>query len=136
MQKIFIVGNLTSDPEIRITQSGKKVCTFGVAVNRRRSGQQEADFFRVSAWEKLGENCKAYLAKGRKVCVVGEVSVHAYVTTDGQARGSLEVMATDVEFLTPKGETSHDAQPANAVQSAPSAVPSGFVEVNDDDLPF
>ena len=70
MNKLFIVGNLTRDPELRTTSSGISVCSFTVAVNRRRSstaaGQPEADFFRVSAWRALGENCQKYLAKGRK----------------------------------------------------------------------
>jgi len=72
LNKIFIIGNLTRDPELRTTPNGVSVCSFTVAVNRRRfggaeAGQQEADFFRVSAWRQLGENCHRYLAKGRKL---------------------------------------------------------------------
>ena len=83
MNKLFIVGNLTRDPELRTTSSGISVCSFTVAVNRRRSnnapaGQPEADFFRVSAWRALGENCQKYLAKGRKVAVTGSVSVSTW----------------------------------------------------------
>ena len=110
----MIIGNLTRAPELRSTQTGLQVCTFTVAVNRRRSqnadsGHPEADFFRVSAWRQLGENCAKYLAKGRKVCVVGPVSVRTYTGQDGQTRASMEVTADDVEFLTPKGEPGESA---------------------------
>ena len=65
-------------------------------------GQPDADFFRVSAWRQLGENCGKYLAKGKKVCVVGPVSVRTYEAGDGTTRADMEVMADDVEFLSPK----------------------------------
>lgn len=139
MNKIFIVGNLTRDPELRNTQSGLSVCSFTVAVNRRRrEGQdQEADFFRVTAWRQLGENCAKYLAKGRKVSVVGSVSVSTYQAQDGSTRASLDVTADDVEFLTPKSEQQAGYEPANAVTSQPAAAAPGpgYVEV-EDDLPF
>ena len=143
MNKLFIVGNLTRDPELRTTSSGISVCTFTVAVNRRRgssqnAGQPEADFFRVSAWRALGENCQKYLAKGRKVAVTGSVTVSTYQGNDGQTRAGLEVTADDVEFLSPKGEGAADggyAAPASAPQgSVPSG--SGFVQVDEEELPF
>lgn len=145
MNKLFIIGNLTRDPELRSTQSGISVCSFTVAVNRRRSssaeaGQQpEADFFRVSAWRQLGENCHRYLSKGRKVCVVGNVSVNTYTGNDGVTRASLEVNADDVEFLSPRGESGEGGAPASGgyAPSAPAAGQnSGFVKVDDEELPF
>jgi single-strand DNA-binding protein len=107
MNKLTIIGNLTGDPESRTTSGGVNVTTFTVAVNRRnkKEGQPEADFFRVSAWRQLGENCLKFLAKGRKVAVVGPVSVHTYTGNDGNTRASLEVNADDVEFLSPKSES-------------------------------
>lgn len=107
MNKLFITGNLTGDPELRTTNNGKSVCSFSVAVNRRRKGdgQQDADFFRVSVWNALGENCAKFLAKGRKVSVVGPVSVSTYQAKDGTTRASLEVTAEDVEFLSPRSES-------------------------------
>ena len=103
MQQLTIIGNLTKEPETRSTPNGNTVCSFTVAVNRRKKtqGQPEADFFRVSAWGKLGENCQKYLTKGKKVFVAGTVSAHAYNGQNGAA-ASLEVFATDVEFLSPK----------------------------------
>ena len=102
MNSLTIIGRLTADPELRATQDGKEVCTFTVAVNRRKGDQ--ADFFRCSAWNQLGQNCKKYLAKGKQVAVRGAVSVRTYTSKDGETRASLEVMADDVEFLTPKGD--------------------------------
>ena len=101
MNKLTIIGNLTRDPELRTTTSGVNVCSFTVAVNRRnrrddQNGQPEADFFRVTAWRQLADICSKYLAKGRKVCVVGAVSVHTYTGNDGTTRASLEVTADDV----------------------------------------
>ena len=104
MQIITVIGNLTKDPETRTAPSGNTVCSFTVAVNRRRktNGQPEADFFRVSAWNKLGENCQKYLAKGKKVFVSGTVSAHAFTGQDGTPMASIDIMANDVEFLSPK----------------------------------
>ena len=104
MNKLTIIGNLTKAPEQRTTQSGIPVTTFTVAVNRRRTqeGQPDADFFRVTAWRGLTETCGKYLDKGRKVCVVGSVSISTYKGQDGQTRASMEVTAEDVEFLSPK----------------------------------
>lgn len=139
MNQIIIIGNLTADPELRVTQAGQKVCTFTVAVNRRRREgvAQEADFFRVSVWENLGEICKQYLAKGRKVCVIGQVSVSAYKNSNGDALASMNVYAEKVEFVSPKQE-SQTSQPQSSERNVANAVKSdrGFVEVIDDDLPF
>ena len=106
MNKLTIIGNLCQNPELRTTSQGISVCTFTVAVNRRntREGQPEADFFRVTAWRQLGENCAKYLAKGRKVCAVGPVSVSTYQANDGSTRAQMEVTADDVEFLSPKDQ--------------------------------
>ena len=148
MNKVFLIGNLTRDPEMRTTQSGVSVCSFTIAVNRRRfgnaeAGQPEADFFRISAWRQLGENCSRYLAKGRKVAVVGTVSASAYVGNDGQARANLEVNADEVEFLTPRGEAgetpAYTPAPAPSLAQAYGVTPpqsGGFVQVDDEELPF
>lgn len=127
MNKLTIIGNLTRDPELRTTSAGVSVCDFTVAVNRRKSGnnqQPEADFFRVSAWRQLGENCAKFLHKGSKVCAVGPVSVRTYQTNSGETRASLEVVADDIEFLSPK-----DAP-------APVDAGSGMQIVDPDGLPF
>lgn len=135
MNKLTIIGNMTRAPELRTTQNGKSVCSFTVAVNRRRSayGQQEADFFLVTAWDKLGENCFRYLDKGRKVAVVGPVSVSTYTANDGSTRAQLKVTANEVEFLS----SQFDGQQTEALKpQTESTVPAGYEEVSDDDIPF
>lgn len=101
MNRLTIIGNLTRDPELRTTPTGVSVCDFTVAVNRKtkKEGQPDADFFHVTVWRQLGENCAKYLAKGRKVCCVGAVSVRTYQSNSGETRASLEVNADEVEFL-------------------------------------
>ena len=128
MNKITLIGNLTRDPEARATPNGITVCTFTIAVNRRfanKDGEKETDFFRVNAWRQLGEACAQYLAKGRKVAVVGELQARTYESKDGETRMSLDVQADEVEFLTPKNATGD--QPTEA---AP------LRDVNPDDCPF
>ncbi len=105
MNKIFLIGNLTADPEMRTTPNGINVCTMNIAVNRRFSSAREerqTDFFRVTAWRQLGESCGRFLSKGRKVCVVGELTARTYEAKDGTTRVSLEVTADEVEFLSPR----------------------------------
>ena len=128
MNKIILIGNLTRDPELRTTPNGYTVCDFTIAVNRRRSGQQQAgqqgdaDFFRITAWRQLGENC-------------GPLSARTYQSQDGSTRVSLEVTADDVEFLSSRAD-------AEAMGSAPAntagvtATSSGFTAVETDELPF
>ena len=128
MNKLIIIGNLTKDPELRTTATGLSVCSFTVAVNRRKgNNEQETDFFNVTAWRERGETCAKYLSKGKKVCVVGSVSVRTYETQNGKHGANLEVTADDVEFLTPRTET--------ATAPAPVAE-GGFQQVETDELPF
>ena len=144
MNRLTIIGNLTRDPELRTTPNGYTVCDFTVAVNNRRSGQNQGDgqndatFFRVNAWNKLGENCAQYLSKGRKVCVIGPVSARTYQANDGSTRVSLEVTATEVEFLSSRNEMGNEGfnAPVAAAPAAPTAQNNGFTAVESDDLPF
>ena len=134
MNKLTIIGNLTKDPELRSTQSGISVCSFTVAVNRRKTQQNqqpEADFFRVTAWRERGELCAKWLVKGKKVCVVGPVSVSTYTGQDGKTYANLEVPAEEVEFLTPAGQIEQEAQP-----EAKADAQTGFTAVETDELPF
>ena len=126
MNKLTIIGNLTRDPEVRTTQSGVNVCSFTVAVNKRnkQNNAEEADFFRVTAWRQLADICGKFLQKGKKVCVIGAVSVSTYTGNDGNTRASLEVTADDVEFLSPK------------VSDLPPEVPPQYQQVDVDELPF
>ena len=128
MNKIIIIGNLTGDPAIRTTRDGISVCDFTVAVNGRRK-EDPAQFFRVSAWRHMAETCHKYLSKGRKVCVTGAVSAHTYQGNDGATQVSLDIQASEVEFLSP---ASGDSQQ----QSAPEPQQPVYTPVTNDDLPF
>ena len=135
MNKITLVGNLTRDPELRSTASGVSVCSFDIAVNRRlvpQGQERQADFFRINAWRQLGENCSKYLAKGRKVAVVGELQARTYTAKDGTTRMSLEVAADEVEFLSPREQGSNN----ETTRSAPAQSFDGFTDVSSDDIPF
>lgn len=130
MQRITLIGNLTHDPETRSTPNGVTVCSFTIAVNRRfsgKNGDKITDFFRINAWRQLGEVCEKFLAKGRKVAVIGELQARTYEGKDGTTRMSLDVQADEVEFLTPKA--------AGANPDADSEM-AGFTDITSDDIPF
>lgn len=127
VNKLTIIGNLTSAPGMHMTASGWPVCTFTVAVNRRvkKDAHPECDYIRVTAWRELGNTCAQYLDKGRKVCVIGSVKATGYIDSQGTARATLEMTAEDVEFLTPRAQA-----------GSPAGTDAGFTQVEDDDLPF
>lgn len=140
MNEAFFIGNLTKDPVSRTTQSGVNLCSFTIAVNRRQggnNGQPETDFVQVTAWRQLGEICLRFLSKGKKVAVVGSVSARAYTDNDGKARANLVLTADEVEFLSHRDakEADYMQQEREAIQKE-NAFPGGFVEVDDDELPF
>ena len=130
MNKIFLIGNMTSAPEIKGTPSGQTVCSFGLAVNERRGGQEQTQFYKVSVWGKLGESCKTYLDKGEKVFVSGPLTARAYSKSDGTAAVSLDVTAGDIEFLSPRSDP-HGNYPAPAMRQNTQMEP-----VETDELPF
>lgn len=109
MNRITLIGNLTKDPETRTTPNGNTVCAFTIAVNRKKVSEPQTDFFRINAWGKLGELCGRFLNKGRKVAVAGELQARTY-ESNGQTRLSLDVVADEVEFLTPAENA--EAKPA------------------------
>ena len=140
MNKIILIGNLTRDPEMRTTSTGLNVCSFTIAVNRRRSSQNnnnqpEADFFRITAWRQLGELCQKYLAKGRKVCVTGSVSVSTYEGKDGTTRASLDVTADDIEFLSSRQDDG-EGRVSSSASGADQSSAGGFTQEDEDELPF
>lgn len=108
MNKIFIIGNVGREPEMRYTPNGNPVTSFSVATNRRYTVQgeqrEETQWFSISAWSRLAETCNQYVTKGMKVFVEGRLSVQEYVAQDGQTRTSLNVTASDVQFLSRAGE--------------------------------
>lgn len=138
MNSVSLVGNLTRDPELRKTNSGLATCSFTVAVNRQRNkdGVQQADYIPVVTWRATAENCAKYLAKGRKVAVKGEIRTRNYDDKNGVKRYVTEVIANEVEFLTPRGQNDAASPESGYPQAQPEPDENGFTPVDDDDLPF
>lgn len=158
MNKVFLIGNLTRNPELKSTSAGTPVCNFTVAVNRRfrnsQTGQRETDFLNVVAWRQLDELCSRYLSKGRKVAVTGSIQTRTYEAKDGTKRVAWDIVAEEVEFLTSQSQKNSGSfgAPTSAPQdgyieaagkdgrtdSAPQhhGDYGGFTEVDDDQLPF
>lgn len=135
---MIIIGNLTRDPVSRTTRSGESVCNFTVAVNKRMpDGTQGADYFEVSVWGDRGVNCQKYLAKGRKVAVVGPVGLDTYETQDGRHGAKLTMTGFEVEFLTPKNSVAYEeTAQENPNNAAVIDQQSGMEVVEQDELPF
>ena len=132
---------MVQDPELRTTTTGVNVCSFTVAVNRKKTQNNQdpgADYFKVQVWRERGENCAKFLQKGKKVCVTGAVSASAYQGRDGQIHANLEIKAaTEVEFLSPR--ISDGPVPQEPQQEPQRDAQTGyqqFTEEELEDLPF
>lgn len=144
MNKVILIGNLASDPESRTTQSGIAQCSFRLAVQRRfkgANGERETDFLPVVCWRQTAEFAQRYLAKGRKVAVEGSIQTRSYDAQDGSKRYVTEVIADSVEAIGGREEGAQSAQNDHKAQEAQKAQSAkqdhaGFVEVDDDELPF
>ena len=136
MNKVILIGNLTKDPELSETPNGTSVCKFDLAINRdyeKADGSRDADFFHITVWRGRAEVCGKYLAKGKKVCIVGSLYNRSYEDKDGVKRYVTDVVADEVEFLTPVGSSSSAPAPGADKFDKPK---SDLVEVNDNKLPF
>ena len=108
LNKIMLIGNLGRDPELSYTQNGKAIAKFSLAVSRRRrdeSGEQreETQWFNIVTWERLAETCNNFLHKGSKVYIEGRMTSRKYTDKDGIERTVWDVIASEMEMLTPKG---------------------------------
>ena len=102
MNKVFLIGNLTRDPELTQTPNGASICRFDIAVNRNYTngnGERQTDFFHVTCWRGLAESVAKYCAKGSRVAVSGSVQIRNYEDNNGQKRTAVDIIAQDVEFL-------------------------------------
>lgn len=132
MNKVILIGNLTKDPELSETSSGVKFCKFGIAVNRpfaNSDGEREVDFFNITTWRGQAETCAKFLAKGKKVCVVGSLQNRAYEDKSGVKRTVTDVVASEIEFLSARSED--EEKPDKKCEEKPKLEP-----YDDDDLPF
>jgi single-strand DNA-binding protein len=158
MNKVFLIGRLTRDPELRYTGSNTAVATFSIAVNRNYAnaqGEREADFINIVVWRKQAENVKNYLSQGSQVAIDGRIQTRSYDDKDGQKRYVTEVVADNVEFLGSKGSSTNSnsgsGKPAEPtpydfgdapepkgtdVDSNPFADFGASIEISDDELPF
>ncbi len=133
MNKVWLIGNLTKDPELTETPNGVAVCKFSIAVSRDYSnsdGTRETDFFNITVWRGRAESCGRYLKKGSKVSVVGSLQNRSYEGQDGIKRNITDVIANEVEFLTPKNASGEeDAAPVKRERPVLEAI-------DDNQLPF
>lgn len=142
MNKVCLIGNLTRDPELQTTNSGRSVCRFGLAVQRRfanAEGEREADFFNITVWGVPGENAHKYLKKGSKCGVTGRIQIGSYDAADGTKRTSVDIIADEIEFIGPRnsGEGDGFAPAESGSKPAPKAKQTTELEeIDDDSLPF
>ena len=133
LNKVFLIGNLTRDPELRYIPSGTAVASFGLATNRvytTSSGEkkQEACFVRVVVWGRTAEICGEYLSKGRPVFIEGRLQYRAWDTPNGEKRSTLEIRAERVQFLGARGEKG-DTSPGK------KGMPKEIEDINLDEEP-
>jgi single-strand DNA-binding protein len=137
--KITVVGYLGRDPELRYTADGTPVCNFSVATTERRkdrSGEMQdvTTWFRVNVWRRQAEVASQYLKKGRLVYVEGRLSQSEYQDREGQTRTSLEIQASDIQFIGARGDESSGETEARPMKADRPVEPSG--PISDDDIPF
>ena len=146
INRVVLVGNLTKDPELRHTPSGTAVCSLRLAVNSSQKDPSTGEwtdkpnYFDVTVWDKQGENCAQYLAKGRPVAVDGRLDWREWDAQDGTKRQAVQIIANTVQFLGSRG----DAEGGGG--GAPQFVPAGATAdadmsssgggATDDDIPF
>ena len=138
MNKVWLIGNLTRDPELSETNSGIAVCRFGLAVNRQYAssdGERETDFFQVTAWRGTGENVARYCKKGHKVAVVGSIQMRSYEDREGVKRTAVDIVAQDVEFLTQRARDD-DGQYDEPTPRRRGSKPQLEAFDDDGDIPF
>lgn len=142
MNKVFLIGNLTRDPELRETNNGTSVCGFSIAVNRpytTAEGERQTDFFNCTAWRTTAEAIARYCKKGNKVAINGSVQLRNYEDNEGIKRTAVDIIVQDVEFLTPKSAagSNDDFYDAPQSSSAPAKKKPTLQSFDDDgDIPF
>ena len=154
MNKVFLIGRLSRDPELRHTTSGTAVCQINVAISRpvAQGTEPQTDFINVVVWNKQAENVAKYLAKGRQIAVEGRIQTRNYDNNEGKRTYVTEVIASNVEFLGSANDNSRtntntgfDENPfdsmepvmdTTSVDNDPFASFGEKVEISDNELPF
>lgn len=135
MNKVYLIGNLTRDPEVSETTGGVPYCRFSIAVNRNftnADGNREADFFNIIVWRGQAEPCGRFLKKGSKIALVGSLQNRSYEDKDGVKRTVTDIVASEVEFLTTNrsDDEAQDVKPVKKERLSLEPID------NDNDLPF
>lgn len=139
INRVFISGNLTRDPELRATQGGTSVLRIGLAVNDRARNQQtgewedRANFVDCVVFGKRAEALAGMLAKGQRVAIDGRLRYSSWEAQDGSRRSKLEVVVEEIEFMSPRQGGGRQAAPAAA---APATSAAGAGDLYDEDIPF
>lgn len=138
--RVILVGNLTRDPEIRYTQSGKGVTKFTLAVNNPRN-KEETTYVDIVAWDRLGETCNTYLKKGSSALVEGRLVIRSYDDKEGVKRKATEVVIDNMQMLSTRrdgmgGDESGGYSGSSSASSSPSPSGDAFGEELDDEIPF
>jgi single-strand DNA-binding protein len=141
--RVVLAGNLTRDPELRFTNDGIPVCSFGLAVNRVRSRSEEVDFFDISAWRELGETIANYKKKGDPILLEGRLQYRTWEAQDGSKRSKVDVVADNIQFLGGRGDSEDGASSGGGGGQARRGGGRGGrreeVEINEEDfedIPF
>ena len=135
--KVTLGGRLTSDPELKTTQSGVAVTSFRVAVNRRTKDGSEADFFTVNAWRGTAEFICKYFQKGSSICVVGSLQNREFKDKDGNSKRVTEIVADEAFFVDARAEMPQNKEPQYNPYNATAATSPKFEEIGDDEeIPF
>ena len=133
MNKVFLIGRLTRDPQASTTESGRSYCRFSIAVDRyARDRENSVDFINIITWNELASNCVKYLVKGSQVAVFGSIQTGSY-EKDGVRRQTFDVRADQVEFLS---RANGGAQQGEGAAPARDEVIDQLKPVDDDDMPF
>ena len=135
MNKVYLIGNLTRDPEVSETTGGVPYCRFSIAVNRNftnADGNREADFFNIIVWRGQAEPCGRFLKKGSKVALVGSLQNRSYEDKDGVKRTVTDIVASEVEFLTTNRAEDEEQEVKPVKKERLSLQPVD----SDNDLPF
>ena len=140
MNKVFLIGNLTRDPELTETASGVAVCHFAIAVNRNYASadsERQTDFFNCTAWCATAETIARYTKKGNKVAVTGSIQLRNYEDNQGVKRTAVDIIVQDIEFLTPRSTSEGFDDVADAPRApAPRKKPTLQAMDDDSDIPF
>lgn len=128
MNKVFLIGNLTKDPEIMTTQNGNSITRFTLAVQSRfknEDGEKDCDFINCVAWKTLADNIYKYLKKGKKCSIVGSIKTRSFDAPDGTKRYVTEINCEEIEFLSPVEKSENDSSEQQKLEP-----------IDEDNLPF